>query len=96
MFDDLCSQIGENIKDSISEYRYLVLTGGTFAPWEQAMKEYFGALCEIGGNGLTILMGNENCKDTTDLIYTNVRGYYLYAVSGLRRKERDAAKADGE
>lgn len=96
VFDDLCSQIGENIKDSISEYRYLVLTGGTFAPWEQAMKEYFGALCEIGGNGLTILMGNENCKDTTDLIYTNVRGYYLYAVSGLRRKECDTAKSDGE
>lgn len=94
VFDELCRQIGENIKDSISDYRYLVLTGGTFAPWEQAMKEYFGALCEIGGNGLTILMGNENCKETTDLIYTNVRGYYLYAVSRLRHSERDAAKAE--
>lgn len=26
VFDNLCRQIGENIKDSISQYRYLVLT----------------------------------------------------------------------
>lgn len=96
VFDELCKNIGENIKDSIGDYRYLVLTGGTFAPWETAMKEYFQELCVIGGNGLTILMGNENCKETTDLIYTNVRGYYLYAVSGLRHQERVAAKQNAQ
>lgn len=68
--------------DGLGEYKYLVLTGGTFAPWESMIRDYFS-----GMDSLKVLMGNENCREHTDLIYTNARGYYLCMVSRLRRME---------
>lgn len=73
--------------DGLSEYKYLVLTGGTFAPWENMIRDYFS-----GMDSLTILMGNENCREHTDLIYTNARGYYLCMVGRLRRMEAGGKK----
>lgn len=68
--------------NGLEGYKYLVLTGGTFAPWEAVIRDYFNAM-----DSLTVLMGNENCKEHTDLIYTNVRGYYLCMINRLRRME---------
>lgn len=82
---EVCDEAVDKIMSTfngLDEYKYLVLTGGTFAPWEEMIRDYFG-----GMDSLTILMGNENCREHTDLIYTNVRGYYLCMVSRLRRIE---------
>lgn len=82
---EVCEEAVEKIMSTfagLDEYKYLVLTGGTFAPWEDMIRNYFEAM-----DSLTILMGNENCREHTDLIYTNVRGYYLCMVSRLRRME---------
>ncbi|MCM1236673.1 MAG: ParM/StbA family protein [Ruminococcus flavefaciens] len=87
---DVCSEAVDKIMDTfdgLGEYKYLVLTGGTFAPWEDMIRDYFS-----GMDSLTILMGNENCREHTDLIYTNARGYYLYMVSRLRRAEAGAKR----
>lgn len=87
---EVCDEAVDKIMSTfggLDEYKYLVLTGGTFAPWEDMIRDYFG-----GMDSLTILMGNENCREHTDLIYTNVRGYYLCMVSRLRRMEAGGKK----
>ena len=48
--------------------------------WEPYIMEYFQAI-----ERLTVVMGNENCPDL-DIIFCNVRGYYMYLIEWLRRK----------
>lgn len=82
---EVCEEALDKIMSTfngLEGYKYLVLTGGTFAPWEAVIRDYFSAM-----DSLTVLMGNENCKEHTDLIYTNVRGYYLCMINRLRRME---------
>lgn len=88
---EVCQEVIDKIMnayDGLENYKYLVLTGGTFAPWEDMIRDYFSAMQK-----LKVLMGNENCSDTTDLIYTNVRGYYMYMINRLRAKDKERDEA---
>lgn len=73
-----------NMYSGLFQYDYLVLTGGTSAAWEPYIKEYFKDV-----EGLVVVMGNENCPDL-DMIFCNVRGYYMYLINTLRRLEKKA------
>ena len=80
---EICEQAVEkviNMYNALDEYDYLILTGGTSAVWEPYIREYFQAI-----ERLTVVMGNENCPDL-DIIFCNVRGYYMYLIEWLRRK----------
>ena len=79
----ICEQAVEkviNMYNALDEYDYLILTGGTSAVWEPYIREYFQAI-----ERLTVVMGNENCPGL-DIIFCNVRGYYMYLIEWLRRK----------
>lgn len=81
--EEICDEAIEkmlNIYSGLFDYRYLILTGGTSAAWETQIKD---RLSEI--EGLSVITGNVNCPDL-DLIFTNVRGYYMYLINALRRK----------
>lgn len=56
---------------NLSDYNYLIITGGTGAAWRTKIKDKFKGL-----STLQILSANQN--DALPLIYANVRGYYLY------------------
>lgn len=71
-----------NTYSGLFAYDYLVLTGGTGAAWEPYIREYFKDM-----DRLSIVMGNENCPDT-DVIFCNVRGYYMYLINSIRRRLR--------
>lgn len=94
-FDDLLEEASAHICQAAVEkimnmyaglfnYDYLILTGGTSAAWENYIKEYFQDV-----EGLTVVMGNENCPDL-DMIFCNVRGYYMYLINTLKRLEKKA------
>lgn len=61
---------------NMSDYNYLVITGGTGAAWLDILKERFG-----DDEDIKLLYGNQN--DNLDMIYSNVRGYYLYRYNML-------------
>ena len=69
-----------NMYSGLFQYDYLVLTGGTCTAWEHYIREYFAAV-----EGLSVIMGNENCPDV-DLIFCNARGYYMYLIKTLRKR----------
>lgn len=80
---NICEQAAEkviNMYNALEGYNFLILTGGTSMVWAPYIKEYFQGI-----EGLTIVMGNENCPDL-DIIFCNVRGYYMYLIEWLRRK----------
>jgi plasmid segregation protein ParM len=60
------------------DHDYLVVTGGTGAAWNAYIKDYYKGL-----SNLTIIAGNQN--DNIPYIFSNVRGYYMYLVSKLKR-----------
>ena len=62
------------------DYQYLILTGGTAAAWSDQLKDAFSQI-----ESLTVIDGNTNCPDL-DMIFCNVRGYYLYVINALRRE----------
>lgn len=70
-----------NIYSGLFDYDYLVLTGGTSSAWIDTIHECFSEM-----ENLSVIPGNENCPDL-DLIFTNVRGYYMYLINLLRRFE---------
>lgn len=75
--------------NSLLEYKYLILTGGTGEAWYDYFVEAFSGL-----PNLTILPGNQNTdgmmflEDGTPaplpFIFSNVRGYYMYLQNKLR------------
>ena len=75
-----------NIYSGLFDYDYLILTGGTSAAWEEQIKDYYRDM-----ERLIVMSGNINCPDL-DLIFTNVRGYYMYLINSLRRAKRKAAE----
>lgn len=64
-----------NITDQFADYDYLVVTGGTGAAWFDWIKDKFK------NSKLQIIPGNKN--DNLDMIYANVRGYYLFRSMDL-------------
>ncbi len=68
------------IYNDLIDHQYLVITGGTGAAWKDTIKEYFGEM-----ETLTIIDGNQN--DNLPYIFSNVRGYYMYQYSKLKKAE---------
>ncbi|MEH2932716.1 ParM/StbA family protein [Candidatus Ventrimonas sp. KK005] len=82
---EVCREAVEKLMNTYSgmfAYDYLILTGGTSAAWEPYIREYFKDM-----DRLSVVMGNENCPDT-DVIFCNVRGYYMYLINSIRRRLR--------
>jgi len=69
-----------NIYSGLFQYSYLIATGGTSAAWLEYLHDYFKEV-----DGLTVVAGNENCPDI-DIIFCNVRGYYMYLINSLNRR----------
>lgn len=83
--NEVCKRAVNKVIDTYAgliDYKYLVLTGGTAAAWLDELKETFSQV-----QHLTIIPGNINCPDL-DMIFCNVRGYYLYVVSALDREAK--------
>ncbi len=59
------------------EIDFLILTGGTGAAWHDIFKERLKDL-----HTLTIIPGNRN--EELSRIFSNVRGYYMYAINSIR------------
>ena len=68
------------IYNDLIDHQYLVITGGTGAAWKDTIHEYFG-----GMETLEIIEGNQN--DNLPYIFSNVRGYYMYQYSKLKKLE---------
>ena len=68
-----------NVYSGLFDYDFLILTGGTSAAWEEQIRDYYRDM-----DHLLVITGNTNCPDL-DLIFTNVRGYYMYLINSLRR-----------
>ena len=85
-FDNLLSTTCDKVCDeallrmsssfNLSDFNYLIVTGGTGAAWYKRIEERLKNL-----DFLTIIKGNRN--DTLDFIYSNVRGYYNYRYNKL-------------
>lgn len=68
-----------NVYSGLFDYNFLILTGGTSAAWEEQIRDYCSDM-----DHLLVISGNVNRPDL-DLIFTNVRGYYMYLINSLRR-----------
>ena len=90
-FDDIleknsklvCNEVIEeivNIYDPAMSFDYMVLTGGTGAAWSSYFRnsEYFKE-CET----MQIISGNQG-DPSLPYLYSNVRGYYIFALSRVR------------
>lgn len=64
--------------NSLLDYDYLLVTGGTGAAWFDLITERYA-----GMETLQIITGSQN--DTLSHIYSNVRGYYLHQAGKLQR-----------
>ena len=76
--DKVCDEALNRLSSSfnLSEFEYIVVTGGTGAAWYKRIEDKLKDL-----TFLTIVKGNQN--DTLDFIYSNVRGYYNYRFNKL-------------
>lgn len=81
---EVCEEAIRRMDDAVhvGDYNYMIVTGGTGAAWMDQIKE---ALKNY--SSLQILPGNQN--DPLPLVYSNVRGYYLYRLNQLARDIRN-------
>lgn len=70
--------------DSLKDYRYLVVTGGTGESRFEMIKDRLKGLGK-----LTILAGNENIPEVS-CIYSNVLGYYMFRYAKLMSEMKKA------
>jgi plasmid segregation protein ParM len=77
---EICNEAVDRMTNviDIADYDYLVITGGTGAAWENTIKDRLKGL-----ETLTILNGNQN--DDLPMVYSNVRGYFMYRLLNLKR-----------
>ena len=61
---------------NLIDYNYMIITGGTGAAWDAMIRDRFKEF-----STLKLISGNQN--DQLPLIYSNVRGYYLYRYNKL-------------
>lgn len=74
---DVCLRALEricNTYDNLLEHEFLIITGGTCAAWSNYIRDFFS-----GMETLTILSGAQN--DDLSAIFSNVRGYYMFAYN---------------
>jgi plasmid segregation protein ParM len=71
----------EDIFNYLFDHDYLVITGGTGAAWNDIIVDHFKDM-----ETLTIIPGNQN--DTLPYTFSNVRGYYMYLLSKLKKIEK--------
>ena len=69
-----------SIYNDLIDHQYFVITGGTGAAWKDTIKDFFA-----GMETLTVIEGNQN--DNLPYIFSNVRGYYMYQYSKLKKAE---------
>lgn len=69
----------DNIYNNLFDHDYLVITGGTGAAWSTLIREYYKNM-----ENLTIISGNQN--DNLPYIFSNVRGYYMFLISKLKKQ----------
>lgn len=67
----------ENLYDNFSPFEYLTLTGGTCAAWFPIFKARLSQM-----DGLSVIGANRN--EDLSHIFSNVRGYYLFAYRLLK------------
>lgn len=70
---------------NMMDYDYLILTGGTCAPWLNKLENMFS-----GYSTLKIIKGNQN--DDLPFIFSNVRGYFLYRYNELNKNNIKKSK----
>lgn len=63
-----------NSYNDLIDHDYLIITGGTCSAWSSIIREFFS-----GMETLTILSGAQN--DNLSAVFSNVRGYYMYALN---------------
>ncbi len=76
--DDALNAI-DSCYDYLSSYDYFVIAGGTGSAWEKYIRERYK-----GMETLNIINANIN-DSNMDSIFSNVRGYYMQLLSGLKR-----------
>lgn len=76
VFEEAVSRI--NNAFDLSEYSYIVVTGGTGEAWLPLIRDRFKDF-----EGMQVLSGNQN--DGLSFIYSNVRGYYYYRYNRIGR-----------
>lgn len=77
----ICMEAIEKIKSTYNyliDHQYFIITGGTGAAWSPYVREHFKDM-----QTLTIVSGNQN--DDLPYIFSNVRGYYMYAYNKLKK-----------
>lgn len=76
---EVCNEVIETLDgfyDALQNINYLIITGGTSEAWFDIFKENYG------GMGINIIKGNVN--DDIPMIFANVRGYYMTAITTLK------------
>lgn len=73
-----------NIYDNLVGVRNLIVTGGTGAAWKEYILDAFKEYPMIN-----VIMGNANDPDL-DIIFANVRGYYMTLVRSLQKRAKTA------
>lgn len=76
-----------SLYNSLIDYDYLLVTGGTGAAWITMIKNYFA-----GMETLTVLGANQN--DDLPYIFANVRGYYVYLAGFLRAQKAKESRTE--
>lgn len=79
--EKICNEAINRTADvfKLTDYKYLVITGGTSAAWQSQIEETFKNLPT-----LNIIHGNQN-EEMLPYVYSNVRGYYFYRYTKLRK-----------
>lgn len=78
--ENVCKKAIAAISDTyydLRDHQYLVITGGTGAAWTRIIKDHFSRM-----QTLEIVSGNQN--DSLPMIFSNVRGYYMYQLNKIR------------
>lgn len=75
-----------NIYNGLRDDSYLVVTGGTGAAWKDYIAEAFA-----DDSSVNVVLGNANSPDL-DIIFANVRGYYMTLINTLRKRAEKNGK----
>lgn len=78
--EKICDKAIAKVKEytsSLRDHQYLVVTGGTGDAWFEQIKRHFSGMAT-----LNVVSGNQN--DTLPIVYSNVRGYYMYQYNKIK------------
>lgn len=85
--NEVCDRAIERILNSyaVENYRYFIVTGGTGSAWFEKIRKHFAEV-----DGLEVIKGNAYSPET-DMVFCNVRGYYVGRVNNLIKTENKKA-----